>query len=454
MKKGALSSLLIFATILSFAQGIQFENGNWNEIIAKAKKENKLIYLDAYTTWCGPCKMMAKKYFPDEEIGNVYNKNFINVSMDAEKGEGIEIANKFHVIGYPTNLFINPENLDVVYKSMGAPEDKKGFIKNGQIAIAERNDKMKVEEYTSIFNSNQYDETFLKKCINKYEYKDLNNDKLLDAYIDRYSMKHPVDTNIEFLESRLSSLNSKAFDYVYEHMKAPKEGYTKMDFVESILYKTIEYAGTKKDNVYFEEGMQKFKSLFPSELEKSLYYTKYFYVKYNNSNRIWDVYNNYANFLVAKSSASYEADNLKLQEKVKNQIRLQLQDKNLSKEKEEETIEKSIKANPALLHQASVQASTELNAMAWDVFEKNRKDSSLISKAILWAQKAVELVKTESIIDQLALKDTYACLLYASGKKVEAISLESEIIELAKKEKMEDISGYEETLNKMKEGSL
>ncbi len=46
-------------------QGMKFEHGiTWKEIQAKAKAENKYIFMDAFTTWCGPCKYMAANIFP------------------------------------------------------------------------------------------------------------------------------------------------------------------------------------------------------------------------------------------------------------------------------------------------------------------------------------------------------------------------------------------------------
>lgn len=69
-----------------FGQGIVFETGNWESILKKAKKEKKLIYLDAYTSWCGPCKMMKKSIFPDAQVGKYFNENFVNAQIDMEKG--------------------------------------------------------------------------------------------------------------------------------------------------------------------------------------------------------------------------------------------------------------------------------------------------------------------------------------------------------------------------------
>lgn len=87
--------------------GIQFYNGTFNEAMALAKKENKLIFLDIYASWCGPCKRLKSKTFSNKEVGDYYNKYFINVALDGEKGEGIEISKKYGVTAYPTLLFID-----------------------------------------------------------------------------------------------------------------------------------------------------------------------------------------------------------------------------------------------------------------------------------------------------------------------------------------------------------
>lgn len=87
--------------------GINFETLSFDEAIQKAKKENKLIFLDAYAVWCGPCKMMDRTTFKDKEVGEVFNENFINIKIDMEKGEGPAIAKKYQVRAYPTMMLIN-----------------------------------------------------------------------------------------------------------------------------------------------------------------------------------------------------------------------------------------------------------------------------------------------------------------------------------------------------------
>jgi thiol:disulfide interchange protein len=87
--------------------GIQFYNGSFEDAINNAKKENKLIFLDIYATWCGPCKKLKANTFTNKEVSEFYNKTFINMELDGEKGEGLLLAKKYGVKGYPTLLFID-----------------------------------------------------------------------------------------------------------------------------------------------------------------------------------------------------------------------------------------------------------------------------------------------------------------------------------------------------------
>lgn len=105
-------SFLMFCIIgvaqFSFAQ-INFEHGTLAEVLQKAKESNKLIFIDAYTEWCGPCKRMSAATFTDPEVGKYFNEHFINYKLDMEKGEGIEFARTYRVNQYPTFLFLKPD---------------------------------------------------------------------------------------------------------------------------------------------------------------------------------------------------------------------------------------------------------------------------------------------------------------------------------------------------------
>ena len=91
----------------TFAQ-VKWEDGTLNQALKKAKESGKeLVFLDCYATWCGPCQYMAKSVFTTKEAGDYFNKKFVNIKIDMEKGEGINLARQFKIQGYPTFIILN-----------------------------------------------------------------------------------------------------------------------------------------------------------------------------------------------------------------------------------------------------------------------------------------------------------------------------------------------------------
>ena len=110
--------------------GIDFEDITYEQALEKAKASNKLIFIDAYAVWCGPCKWMSANTFTDKSVGDFYNDNFINLKIDMEKGEGPELSRKLQVTAYPTLFFINKEG-EIVKRVLGAKPPKE-FLKIGK----------------------------------------------------------------------------------------------------------------------------------------------------------------------------------------------------------------------------------------------------------------------------------------------------------------------------------
>lgn len=99
--------------------GIQFENMTFEKAKKEALKSGKLIFIDAYTEWCGPCKRMAATSFKEQAVGDLFNDNFINLKIEMEKSaEGPDIARQYGVKAYPT-LIIVDGNGRVVKQSIG-----------------------------------------------------------------------------------------------------------------------------------------------------------------------------------------------------------------------------------------------------------------------------------------------------------------------------------------------
>ena len=109
--------LYCFPVILS-AQGIVFEQISFSEALVKAKAENKLVFVDCYTSWCGPCKQMSEKVFTQEKVGAYFNGRFVNLKIDMEKGEGKTLASQLNITAYPTFVLVRPDG-SVLYKLVG-----------------------------------------------------------------------------------------------------------------------------------------------------------------------------------------------------------------------------------------------------------------------------------------------------------------------------------------------
>lgn len=144
MKK-IVSGLFVFLSVVLFAQeAIQFQDLPFKDLIAKAKKEKKIVFIDAYASWCGPCKMMEKNVFTQKSVGDYFNTNFVNARFDMEKGEGRDIAVKYGVRSYPTYLFLNGDG-ELVSQNYGYMEESL-FLSMAQDVNAPNNKKGSLKE--------------------------------------------------------------------------------------------------------------------------------------------------------------------------------------------------------------------------------------------------------------------------------------------------------------------
>ncbi|MFN8297784.1 MAG: thioredoxin domain-containing protein [Chitinophagales bacterium] len=126
--------LFLFTAPLANAQGIEFiHDKKFAELLQMAKQQNRLIFMDCYTSWCGPCKRLSSMVFPDSAVGEFFNENFINAKFDMEKDEGPTIAGNYAVRAYPTLLWLDGDG-NVRHKIVGGL-DVPGLIAQGKKAI-------------------------------------------------------------------------------------------------------------------------------------------------------------------------------------------------------------------------------------------------------------------------------------------------------------------------------
>ena len=114
-----LSFLLSVSISRAIGQGIKFQSGTWTDIQVRGNTDHKLIFVDIYAVWCGPCKAMAKNVFTQAKVADHFNSQYVNFAVDAEKGDGIDLAKRYGVESFPTYLFIDGTG-KLVYRIEGA----------------------------------------------------------------------------------------------------------------------------------------------------------------------------------------------------------------------------------------------------------------------------------------------------------------------------------------------
>lgn len=372
--------LLLFACIHTYAQeseGINFFDGSWEEVLAEAQKTNKPIFLDAYASWCKPCKMMSKKVFPQASVGNYFNDKYINVKIDMEKGEGIELAQKYGVRVYPTFMFISPQG-KALHKSAGYQEAAK-FVQLGQDAMDENkqfyalktkydagdktpsvlyNYAMAMYGSDAYYQSGEVAEEYLKQLGKK----DLKSKQTMDMVMD-------IPVAHDGLAAQLLLDKRKKYVKVYTAEKVDNKLLGMMKSKVAKAAKENDTNGLKEATAFLSTNVPEKSAKWNNKLEIS------FYQQTEN----WDAYANAA----TKFVENYMMDD-----------------------------------------------SEALNSFAWTFFE-TMEDNKELAKAVKWADRSIELEKN------YYNTDTKAALLHKMGKHEEALAAAKIAIDVALAEEME-----------------
>ena len=233
MKKFILVITIVVTLALSdgFSQNrtIRFQQKPWSEILAQAKKENKYIFMDAFASWCGPCKWMAANIFTNDTVADYYNKTFICASFDMEKGEGPGLQNKYDVRAYPTLLFINPDG-EMVHKKVGAAPKIKDYINLGMTAL---NPEECLIAYNKKYGEGDRDPLFIRTYLSRLSDAYLPLTDVLNKYFASLKDEDLLNrTSWNIIYNYVDDMNSKEFGYLVKHEKEYKK-ITTRDSVEN-----------------------------------------------------------------------------------------------------------------------------------------------------------------------------------------------------------------------------
>ncbi len=157
----ALTALLLATS--SWCVGIDFFKGTLEDGLDKALEEEKLVFVDVYTTWCGPCKVMDATVFPLEEIGKFFNERFISIKLDAEDEsiKGPLWSNTYSVKAFPTLLFLNPDGSEIGRGVAGY--DAEGLLNLARHMIGEQQQAMdRLVELTARYEGGEREKDFVQ----------------------------------------------------------------------------------------------------------------------------------------------------------------------------------------------------------------------------------------------------------------------------------------------------
>jgi thiol-disulfide isomerase/thioredoxin len=155
MRKILLLTVVMLLSFGSYAQqGVKWETGTFEQSLKKAQKANKMIFMDCFTSWCGPCKWMSENVFSTKEAGDYFNKNFVCVKFDMEKGEGTELKARYGVQVFPTFLIIGTDGNEV--GRLVGKNELKPFINFVEIAKDKERSPLALEQKLKESGNIQY----------------------------------------------------------------------------------------------------------------------------------------------------------------------------------------------------------------------------------------------------------------------------------------------------------
>jgi thioredoxin-related protein len=429
------SFLFLFIPLLSIGQesfvgpAINFEKElNWQQILIKAKQENKYIFIDCSATWCLPCKKMEKEVFSQKNVADFINSHFVSVQVQMDTtnddSESIkkwykdahDLKDKYNVSAYPTYLFFSPQG-EIVHRYLFAMPDSL-FFKVAENALDTN------KQYYTLLNKyltgqKQYERILYLANISKSIGDDTTAQLIATDYLHNYlnilsEKEFFQKKNIDFVStfSNLLTSRDRTFALIYKNLNKTDKLIKRNDFSKNLIFSVI--TNEEIDPL-----------LWPNKVIVSLAPN-------------W-------NQLKKAIAEKYDKDIAEL-------VVVNAQIKWYTKKKDKQ---QQMKYSVEKFERFGIDTAgvgwAIFNNLAFELFFRYCNSKDTLNKVIKW----MEMVNKSHPDDQ-ANMDTYANLLYKVGRAKEAIQWEEKAAQIedkaAQKENREVDKSFRETLDKMRSG--
>jgi thioredoxin-related protein len=439
-------------------QGVSFDGSSWQQVLQKAKREKKMIFLDCYASWCGPCKLMDQNVYSSDRVAAFFNERFICVKlqMDTSKKDGQDIQHhyedahdilvKYGVKAYPTFLFFDADG-KAVHRGVGY-QDTVTVIKMGLDAMDPG------KQYYTLKGKYEKEEWLTPSdfMLLAWTAKRLEGDeaghRIAKAYIDGLSHDALMDSvNLEFMYFFTSSMKDRGFSMFKDSAAAMVKVLPRLSvevshgLVVKLLYdEEVRPFETSKEGKpdwdRIKGNLEKYGPIGRKCME--VYRPKLIFgsvVKpVMKADPNWE-----------KTLALIEQQRMGEQEKYLFAYVIQYYETRLKHDSTEDIRDLFACGKYYLDHFTDVAKAPQHNEIAFEIFKRDTVRDDL-EVALQWGKYSVDSAEMDDPWKPDYL-DTYANLLYKLGQRREAIGWEEKAVTARPKDKL-----LVDALEKMKAG--
>ena len=466
MKKLLCLSILMVCIHSCVQAQVPFENNlGWSQVLEKARKESKLIFLHLENNQCSQCNEVATQGFSSTMMKEKFSVNFVCLRLNTETPAGKELAAKYEFKGFAASLFLDEEG-NILHRYNATTSAFMKYMELADEALSKRHEKP-MRFYEDEFKQGNRAPEFLEAYILKRKSSDLNVQELLETYADVFPVDSLTNFRIaKFIYLQGPTLDNRAYkavraaasqrliDSIYRSMPVSQAVAMNSRIINASLQKAIE----KKDILLMHQTASFARSTYRNDPKRGQDAYVQNYLKYYFAVKDAQNYFLFASLYYDERNMRISVDSLKRLDQQARQTQIKMRNEgnrntssaaglgNLSRE--------TVAFAPPSQHY-----HIELNQAAMNYWELATQIYDL-GKALTWSKRAMELYEELNKDHPIPMSkgnpyymDTYARLLYKLNRREEAIEWQTKAID-AQKITGKSTRTFEETLEKIKEGKL